>query len=1080
MRSVYFAFFSLIFLLSFYDHLGDAVDARRSNLLICIRTFTSILILTHFRISTMAPKSESPSLSLTLLETLRLKLPKSFSPAFVSDVYGGVSTYEDIDDLLASGYFENIAWKFFHADVTNNHLELILLMVFYEFEFLNTANCLKHMEADLSRLQDILLRVLQTTLNTQETNSRIEAASFLFLSTVVRYDSSTLLKCKLYSKWISTVSERFVSHLSTDSRETNDIVEHFLYFAICGSMSLEDIRSVFHPLRISARLAHHEVESHTRIHKLASILSGILYKSEDGDSFIEIRLALKRQGVPSLDAVVYASSRFDVNREQLVSDLTELPEAKVEEIAKSLGYDGVMGVEFLPHVIAEIVVGHHPFASSCSTLTEHELFDDFEESENGRFMPPLNTPTTKENLLALLKTKAVLALSKLINVHIVRCLNRLTITDPSNDNGIRGSSKYFLRPSAIVVDGAFAKLSAKKLLPDIKTGDRVVLLEMQKPNKFDASSRMQKYGIFTARVTHVSSISTDGAITVAWKFPGFEKRFNAILRLPQDFTAFEALEQAIADAGKDAASPLIGGENNKLGLAVSVDSVTFDALLEVVELRSPKKRKTDSGTQDVIEFNGSNVVLDTGKAILTGPQAKGLLDMVTLKSVHLSGEPTGYFPLVAEYLRVLSHNWPKEKCLIIVPHTSAVQLFPVVQNLKVLKYRDPEEITQINQRKAEYLGRVAKLAAHLGLSECDFAKNIRNALMLYYCHVKPRWEAFLGQLTKLKERAAKYPFRTFEFGDISVEQLLVQVVDHYSSVKGIFSELQRLAPLSLGATTDDIHGFLVHRERYVVASVEDAATLMSNFDRIVLFGGIPQSVVPVLRSRPRLVTVLGPAYVAPTKSENVPNSACFPSVRGEIARLYGAHGTTTTHAYNLGLKYAAQNISVPSSPGQVNVEEAKYCVYLFQYLRLLGYPHHLILIAVWSPYMLKLIEEILEEQNIGRNTTACDDRRGFRFGWPVLQLVLSVFPVDYLIVSTHGDISFRGWSDGVRAARLGLYTIGASAVGKIQNGPFELFTGGSFDRGNDDRENSDSYVMDDAEHMGEYIGQMTQARTSFA
>lgn len=1024
----------------------------------------------------MVPKPKSQSLLVTILESLRLKLAKSFSPAFVSDVYSKISSYEDVDDLLASSYFQNIAWKFFHADVTNNHLELILLMAFYEFEYLNSANCFLIMAEDQSRLKDLLLRVLQSTLVHQEANSRLEAAAFLFLSAQMRYDSSLLLQCKLYPKWIETVPKPFMSQLLGEPKEDVGPIEHFLYFTICASISLDVLRETFHPFRISARLAHNDVEPHPRIQKLASMLSDVLYGEEDGKSFLLKKVLLQSHEIASFYDVIHAPSKYDVDREKFISCLSGLDQAKLEEIAVSLGYEGELSLDFLPHVIAEIVLGHNLSTVSCSTLTEHELFDYFEESTGYPLSVPLSMPTTKQNFLTSIKEKAVLDMSKNINTHMINCLNRLTITDPSNENGIRGSSKYFLRPSGFLVEGASAKLSMKKLFPDIKPGERVVLLEMQKPNKYDSSYRMQKYGIFTARVARVISAS-DESITIGWKFPGFEKRFNAMVRLPQSFSALEALEKAIGEYTEDLTLKATG-DKNQLNLEVSVDSVAYETLLEITTLPPIKKRRSGSITQDVFDYNGSKVVLGKKYQALLGPQAKVLLDMVTLKTVHFPGSSNEFFPAVVEFLQVVSQNWPKEKCLIVVPHAAAVQLFPVCENLLLLKYRDASEIARANQLRDSLLGRVSKLAAHLGLGQYDFGSSVRNALMLYHCHVKPRWEQYLGQLAKLKENAVKYPFHKEEAGDGEhLEQLLLRVVDHYASIKAIFAELQQIAPLSLDCTADDIHVFLAKQKRHVVAAVEDAATLACKFDRIVLFGGVPESQVPVLRSQPRLVAVFGMGYLAPGKSENLPNAASGAVSRTEIARLYGEKGVGI-RSYNLGLKYAVQNVSVPFSSHQVNVEEAKYCVYLFQYLRLLGYPHHRILVVVNSPFMYKLIEEVLEEQKIGRNSTACDDRRGFRFGWPLLQHMQAVFPADYVIVSTHGDMSFRKWNNALRSAALGFYSVGSTAIGRIQNGPFELYTGGSFVRGTDHRENSECYVIEDAAHMGEYIAQMTKARTA--
>lgn len=1009
-----------------------------------------------------------------LLDSIVSKPPKKFSPHLISDVHAAVSSAQDIDDLLASGYFDTVAWKFFHADITNNHLELVLLMVFYEYEVLRTDHCFRCMVRDASKLQDLVLRSLQSTLVHAEEQSGLEAAAFLFLSVLVRFDQTFLARCKLYEKWISSVPERlFDKFLSGDTDELS-ILEYFLYFAIYGSLHVGDIRIKFHLLRFSCSLADVDLDSYTRASKLSEFLSIVLYGSEDGQCFPKCQLTLKNLALSSLDSVIYAPSKYDVDRENFVETLLQMNVDVLHNAASALGYTGkANSVAFLSLVIADIVLGRMSDLSLFK-FTETEVFDYFEQNSVCKLSPPLSLPqnTSAEGHLNKIETDCKLEMAKKINTHLVNCLERLTITDPANENGIRGTSKYFSKISGISVAGVTANLKIKpQWSSDVKYGDRVMLLEMQKPNKYDAHTRMKKYGIFTARISRV--ISADEGLCVEWKYPGFETRFNAVIRLTEDFSAIEAFEEVSHEA--HGACQFLMEKEEDLNTTFTMDCDCV--LVEILQKVTGEKRTAD----EAFEHRGSKITLRNRKvnvnAFLNEQQTDILLHMLTQKRILVSGKPnSGFLEVLSLFLQVLSDNWPQEKCLIVVPNRAALRLV----DSRVARFRDGAEIARIEEKKTLLLAQVGSISQLLGLEEYDFTSSIRNALMLYHCHVEPRWKDFLGQLTKTKDSIARYPFKKMEFGDETVEQMLLQVVEHYASVKRIFAELQEMEPLFLvdmQSQKNDIHLYLAKRAKYVAASVTDVAALEEKFENVVLFGALPTSVVPILRSNPHRLCIFGAPFL-PTLEEKALSTIV--GVRPEIARFYtSSEVIVPEQKYNPGIKYNIQNVHVPEAQMQVNVEEAKYCVYLFQYMRLLGYPHHKILICVHSPYMMRMIEEILEEQKIAPEDLPCDEKTCFRFGWPLLQSLQTAFPADYVIVSTHGAPSFREWKNAFEAARLGFYTVGSSAWGKVKSGPFELYTGGSYLRGTDDRKKAQSYVMENAQHMGEYISQMTDARCAY-
>lgn len=1040
-----------------------------------------------------------------LLKDIVLKSPKKFSLHFVVDVFPHIKSSLDIDDLLECLYFQKVAWRFFHADVTNNHLQLVLLIAHHELE-LNSTETWDLMAADPQKFQHLLERVLQVTMNTSDTNVALRGAAFLFLGGLVRINLASLQNCKLYEKWLGSVFEvgRVANVLNS-----NDDVKCFLHFCMCCAVVLDEYKQKIAQAHVPLYFTHVADEMGAALTtRLGHLLSIVLHAPTD---FVGTQLAFKEANLGArFDFCVLAMSRLDVSHSELFSALEQLELAELANLATKLG---IVHAEMpklpLAETIVQTVLGPRISPARISTpdeFTEGDIFDVLEDLRLPQlyFRPILPLTASADVNTVILGEQSKLAQNVMhqVHQHLVTTLDRLTIVNGNHDDGIKGKSKYFRRIESATISGPVQTLTLKGTIDtSVCAGGAVVLLEICKPITSDERPRIRKFGIQGARMARVVADSEGSQIRVRAPRKVENTQFNAVVILP-DLVDVASLG-AFCDAAKcvKLKSPVFA----KLRWVdnESAEEETTDKKAENTE-KTPDEKKTEN-TEKTAEKKPESpertveVKTDTSgreKDTSVHSPAQNVL-------VFLGDKNSGQEAIVNRFLEELAASRSQEKCLVVLPSRAAVSVFPLTQlaKSKCAKFGDPESLYNVETSKKAALERVSDLAATLHLQEYAFDCSAENALMLYETHIVPKWNAYLGQLQKTHDSVERYPFRKFEFsGQENLRARLEAVANHYAGVKLTFALLQQLLPLDKVELLNNVLVFkyLAKKAPYVLVSIDDLASLYSSesfenaFENIVTLTSAPETWIALLRNRAslqRLMVFSKPQFAGISKwprcvpivlDQNMPSLV---GLRGETQKAGNSDKSGPKSPYNPGLKFTAQHIPVLPENGTVNVHEARYIVHFYQYLRLLGYPHNQIVLVVKSPFMRLLIDEILDENKI--NGGASDLASNFRFGYPIFAPTIATHAeanvpgCDYVIASTHPAFAMGDYTEVAKAARRGLYVFGAKCTSpyKLRSGELQVHTGVRFQMRKDAREETDAYVIEGPDHLGEYVEQMTNVRT---
>lgn len=1012
-----------------------------------------------------------------LLRNILVRPPKKYTAALVADIFPHVKSNESLDDLLYSGYF-HVIWNFFHADVTNNHLQLILLLAYYELDFCNQTSCLETLASDKSKLHDLVVRVLQATMDPSANNVTLKGSAFLFLSALVRYDVSFLRENKLYAKWNNNVLDQYLRTFSSlETVQYPSYTKCFIYLCICWAVSDEEMKSKIRDLHVALFFTSGGM-GEALSKRLGDLLSLVCYEKSD---FVSNQVLFQDFG-PSFDFLTLAFSKLDVSHTQLNEALEDVGSEQLTKIARVLNIGIDLPTKFLVEAITTKVLGPRITRSTTfqiSRYTEFDLFDLFDTANPELAINPLIPYTLElieDNITEYEQLILSWKVSKQIHNHLMSTLGRLAITDGTKAEGIKGKSKYFHVVETAEFTGAFGNITIKA--PVTSLSDAVILLDVHRPNDRDERLRIKKFGIQAARVAKVLSY-LGKLVKVRVEHLG-EATYNAFISLPENVSTnnLRQLNDAIKCSKK---LSIFENQGNPDESAIEV----FHLKMDVLENIEGVKFEDKDDSHKHFQYNGVKFNSNFAMGMFNLGESHALLEMLTSRVLVVKADTnSGRSSLTNCFLHTLQRNWPNERCLVILPSRLAITQFTLFPGLEsVVKVGLLQNVTDVIRRRSKLLKKVSEISKILKLDEYAFDTNAVNALMLFTAHIVPKWEDYLSLLNKSKRAIERYPFERFNFDEEEdYEIMLTAVLEHYAVIKKTFADLQKLLPLDK-VDQDDVQAiqqFLVKTSKYVISSIEDLKALES-FDNIISFSSSPEVLTPLVQGSKRVIFFTPEYYVGLIKSaESVSNSPVELStigVRKEIAALTGSKSSVKSE-YNPGFKHTVQHITVPEVKSQVNIDEAKYAVYLFQYFRLLGYPHHQLLVMVQSPYMNVLIEEILEEHKIYKTDVACDDAKGFKFGWPLIQSCQDPFSCDYAIVLCHLGLSMREYFDVAKSARLGLYFIGSSLTApyKIRLGDLEVYTGAHFSSGNDSRAKTEAYEMDGAEHMGEYVEQMTKTR----
>lgn len=583
------------------------------------------------------------------------RTPKKLLPQHVTLVRQIVHTATDVADLYCLPYFETILWKFFHFDVTDSHIELICLLLIHEFE-IGKRMLWNLAREEPSKFSDLVLRVLVSTMRHNLSHAALETLAFYFLACLAEVDFNFLQNSRHFPQWAAGLVPKFLLNESIDS----SVHELVLLFCIrtCGIMTdLKDqVATSFGPALLLAREA-----ISPRVAWYARELQAKTTSSPEPEKFTNF-LRNHSLGELSLEASISILDKFR-------SFLDKVDEEHLLEFCRSLGYDGAhTSKRVLVEIVCQLSRRELPVWDPLASVTQESILDLFEPS--GAVLRPWPE--------FLLVNEALESL----NSHLQHVFLRLSVVDPPLN--IKGNTKHFSTLKRISVNGCFASIETKSRVA-ARTGEFVVLIELQRPNKLDDRARMVKHGICTARVARVTS-SAKAEFFIEWAWPGYEDRFNAVAFVPSSWML-----------------ALLEGEELKPNLEKAIEN---NKLSPEKLLTLHLSGKADKSFEPVLSHILNNLV----------------------SNIQTSGhEWPGIIDTFASYA---DERLPSKRTLVIVPNLAAVDLLP----LAIDAYRlGSQRYSQTLSQKLEDLKAEArKLASSI---DGDFVLNsASDALRFYEIH----------------------------------------------------------------------------------------------------------------------------------------------------------------------------------------------------------------------------------------------------------------------------------------------------------------------------------------------------------
>lgn len=833
--------------------------------------------------------AKSEALLAAALQKIVAKPPRKFSSALVSDIFSKINSPRDLRSLYESNYLKTILWPYFHQDVTNQHLHLILLSLIYSIQSEHDFSLLAHIESDASEFSQFLKRILQSSLHPFNGDEDFMCVIFLFLGYLSLSNASVLTEHSFFQMWLdSVVSDAAKFAFKEQILPTEEtVIRHFAFFILSSAKGplLQKIKD----LQIPAFF-------HYLSDPIVEALVLQTYTSiRNTDAFDDVRLKARELNFESL---AYCPLEYNLDSQDLLDSLRDLPENNLKELAKAAGYNGdIDDFGFLANVVVRNILSVEE--GNWARFSETQLFDWHDWK--------LNLPVAVPVLLALSESEYSSILSfwefsvaQKLNAHLVSCLKRLEI----NNGTIKGKSKYYLPLSSFQQVGFTGIASVKS--SGFQKNELVVLWKLDKTNKYDDFLRMQQFGISKATVATVESIPDSSTLQLRMDSP--LDNYDGLVKIPQDLNMLRNVDpEDAADAMK--------------------------------------------------------ILLDDKKVSLRDGLSEGF---------------------VSEYFA------KHKKCLLVLPTTEHVKRLAVKDvDLETLKLGDEADLAE----KIDHCKQVvSEISTKLGLSQFDFDSSFRNMLMLYEMHVAKHWGTFLRQLSKQKKTWLKYLFKELQFDDDKTEkECMLEIVDHYHSIKRTFALVERLLIL------DKVPGMgtfaLAYQFPFVVGTADDLVPLDLRSEHVIScvdeetlgFVEIAQSLVVVGEGRVyRKLRNLGLSVAELEKS----------LLSGDLAAL----------------AKPVQHVKVTRDSGQVNIEEAQFIVAFVRFLLRKKYPLLWLSIVVSSPYMKLLILEIAEEANVEV---------------PVVQHVDEpLVPSEIVIFLYHGDPTFGSAKKAELSAKRGFISFG--------------------------------------------------------
>ncbi|CUM62667.1 uncharacterized protein PRCAT00000221001 [Priceomyces carsonii] len=438
---------------------------------------------------------------------------------------------------------------------------------------------------------------------------------------------------------------------------------------------------------------------------------------------------------------------------------------------------------------------------------------------------------------------------------------------------------------------------------------------------------------------------------------------------------------------------------------------------------------------------------------LTFEQSKALVSCLSEKLTLVEAVPSsGVYDLLNCILSNMNLNFSAQRVLIILPNRATLDQFDISGEMKHLSLKYKEDFFEIQLETFlkyvdSYLKDVEQLASFLGMENEGYQESCFNALCFFELHISRIWNNFVREVDERQDKLDDITFPSF-LGFIAegkFDERLQIAIESYSKIRMKFDFLGKMAPLlKLNTAVKKINYLLNCVTKYVFVTADDIVPYYEslfkfNFKGVIALGNkdIVPSLLPAFNNErmKRLIIINDPVTERDTESLYAKCRLSEPTikltkvkeVRREFFDAFSSFYEEITYVdsnlplHNPGFKHTWQliNVNELGGPHDASLQEAEYCVLLYKYMRLLGYPTYKVCITVHSSRQRMLIDEILTKE-CGKGSVR--GSKDFSFDIPVVDLYSRCAPHDFIIASLVGaDRSSQPFPFNL--ARRGLYIV---------------------------------------------------------
>lgn len=494
-----------------------------------------------------------------------VKLPASLIKEIHKDVTAHTDLRAAIRTVYKSGCFPHVLWQNFHEDISNSHLELLLLVLVFELQK-GGSSCWRLISQDSLRFSALLERLLADTVrpgyeglnglilvflghlfSTKNANDVIINGTRGLLDESIlanfpHYDAKTAEKSLeelpgerslrlLKQKWLFTVLDNFTKLAPIKGEEARfseylKCLFYLLTILVGQPATRESVKTLLKETSFISKIGEGSGSKTLQFYVDYPFENGSESVRKDENTFYKLQTAVF--GLfgdhPWLEPFFLIPSFYETTPSEVDETLQKLSLEQLTDVAKELDItvkvDGASSHSNLARLLSDYAFTRgsqyslQSLISSISSFSESDTVDRYLASANSRFYVPESVPTESQYISSLDYLHR--AISCEIDDFCISCgkeidsvLRRLTMVDPENDtkNAIKGQSKYFTRIESLN-DGDLQLRAKDWDNGAVKKGDYIALLHLQKPIKYSPHKRIVDHGLSLVRLVKVKLVDS--------------------------------------------------------------------------------------------------------------------------------------------------------------------------------------------------------------------------------------------------------------------------------------------------------------------------------------------------------------------------------------------------------------------------------------------------------------------------------------------------------------------------------------------------------------------------------------------